>query len=248
MSVSLVLGGATGIGAAVVQAMRDRGDDVLLVDTNAQTGRDLMSREASGRGTFRAIDLSEDRGPENAVDAALEFGRGRLDTVFYNAGVLEAHPLGQWSVDAWDHSMTVNLRAPFFVAQQAADALAASGRGRFVLTSSTGAFRGHAGMAAYHASKAGGLGLVRALADELGPRGVTVNAVCPGWIDTKFNDDFWQHQRDPAATEGALISGIPLRRQGTPSDVVGAVLFLASAASEYITGQSIVVDGGYLAN
>ena len=102
-------------------------------------------------------------------------------------------------------------------------------------------------MPAYHASKAGLLNLVRALADELGPQGVTVNAVCPGWIDTPFNDAFWHHQDDPDAARRALDAAIPLRRQGDPDDVTGTVLFLASAASAYVTGQAIVVDGGYTA-
>lgn len=247
MTVALVVGGATGIGAAVVDALRARGDDVMLVDTNVVEGSELVNRPAVGRGAFRRVDLATVDGAAEAVDAALAFGGGRLDTVFYNAASLDAHPLEHWTTDAWDRAMAVNLRSPFFVAQRAANALAASSVGRFVLTSSTGAFRGHAGMAAYHASKSGGLGMVRALADELGPRGVTVNALCPGWIDTPFNDDYWEHQVDPAAAERALISSIPLRRQGNPADVVGAVLFLASAASSYITGQSIVVDGGYLA-
>ena len=247
MSTALVLGGSTGIGAAVIEGFRDRGDDVLLVDTNVEEGKNLMARAASGRGAFLEIDLASDHGPEDAVVAALRFGQGRLDTVFYNAGLLDAHPLGQWSIEQWNRSMAVNLRAPFFVAQRAADALAASPVGRFVLTSSTGAFRGHAGMVAYHASKSGGLGMIRALADELGPRGVTVNAVCPGWIDTPFNDAYWQSQANPDTAEEILVTGIPLRRQGTAADVVGTVLFLASEASAYITGQSIIVDGGYLA-
>jgi NAD(P)-dependent dehydrogenase (short-subunit alcohol dehydrogenase family) len=102
-------------------------------------------------------------------------------------------------------------------------------------------------MPAYHASKAGLINLVRALADELGPEGITVNAVCPGWIDTPFNDAFWQHQDDPAAALRSLESSIPLRRQGVPEDVVDSVLFLASPGAAYITGQAVVVDGGYSA-
>jgi dihydroanticapsin dehydrogenase len=100
-------------------------------------------------------------------------------------------------------------------------------------------------MPAYHATKAGLLGMVRALADELGPDGVTVNAVCPGWVDTAFNDSFWAHQHDPGRARDDLTGSIPLRRQADPDDVTGVLLFLASAASSYITGQALVVDGGY---
>jgi NAD(P)-dependent dehydrogenase (short-subunit alcohol dehydrogenase family) len=143
--------------------------------------------------------------------------------------------------------MAVNLRAPFLLTQAALPHLRRSSTPRVVVTSSTGGLRGHAGMPAYHASKAGLINLVRALADELGPEGITVNAVCPGWIDTPFNDAFWQHQDDPDAALRALEASIPLRRQGVPEDVVDSVLFLASPGAAYITGQAVVVDGGYSA-
>lgn len=247
MTVALVLGGSTGIGAAVVRAMRARGDDVLLADRDADHGRRLVDEPAPGRGAFVEVDLAAPDAPADAVDAALEFGGGRLDTLFYNAGVLEAHPLADWTPERFDTSVAVNLRGPLFAVQAAAPALAASEIARVIVTSSTGALRGHAGMPAYHATKAGLLGLVRSLADELGPLGVTVNAVCPGWIDTPFNDGYWNHQADPVESLAALERSIPLRRQGSAEDVVGTVLFLASAASAYLTGQSVVVDGGYTA-
>ncbi len=88
---------------------------------------------------------------------------------------------------------------------------------------------------------------MRALADELGPAGVTVNALCPGWVDTPFNDEFWEYQTDRAAALSALESSLPLRRQGTPEEVANTVLFLIDEASDYITGQALVVDGGYTA-
>ena len=179
--------------------------------------------------------------------AAAEFGQGVLDTVFYNAAILEARPLAEWDASAWDRSSAVNLRAPFLMVQAAAPLLRADRRGRAVLTSSTGALRGHAQMPAYHATKAGLLGLVRSLADELGPDGVTINAVCPGWVDTPFNDAYWGAQADPGAAEQALVAGIPLRRQARPEDITGMMLFLASDESAYVTGQSLVVDGGYTA-
>lgn len=247
MSVALVLGGSTGIGAAVVRALRARGDTVVLADRDETGASRLLAEEAAGAGHVVAVDLADADAPRTAVEVATRLGDGVVDTVFYNAGVLQARPLAEWTTEQWDLATAVNLRGPFLTAQAAAPALAGSSCGRFVVTSSTGALRGHAGMPAYHATKAGLLGLVRALADEWGPSGTTVNAVLPGWIDTPFNDSFWGHQDDPAAAAAALVAGIPLGRQGTPEDVVGLVLFLASAASAYVTGQALVVDGGYTA-
>lgn len=247
MRTVLVAGGATGIGAAAVQAFRRRGDAVLLADLNDVGANTVVQEDLPGPARFLRCDFADPTAAATAVRVAAEFGHGHLDTVFYNAAVLEAHPLPDWTVAAWDRSCAVNLRAPFLISQAAAPLLNASRRGRIILTSSTGAFRGHAGMPAYHATKAGLLGLVRALADELGPTRTTVNAVCPGWVDTPFNDSFWAHQADPAAAVEELTDRIPLRRQGAPDDVSGVVLFLASDESAYITGQSIVVDGGYTA-
>jgi dihydroanticapsin dehydrogenase len=243
----LVAGGSTGIGAAAVRAFCARGDAVFLADRDATAARALMDTLAEHRIGFLQCDFQDPGAAAAAVQAAASHHGGTLDTVFYNAAVLEAHPLAQWSVEAWDRSTAVNLRAPFLMAQAAAPLLRDSGQGRFLVTSSTGALRGHAGMPAYHATKSGVLGLVRALADELGPDGVTVNAVCPGWVDTPFNDGFWAHQADPETALHNLEAQIPLRRQAIPEEITGLLLFLASPASAYVTGQALVIDGGYTA-
>jgi len=242
----LVAGGATGIGRAAVRAFRQRGDRVVLADLNESAARDVAAEDLPGEALAVCCDLGTVEGPAEAVRAAAEFGGG-LDIVFANAALLLARPLEEWTVDQWDSTMAVNLRAPFLLAQAALPYLTASACPRLIFTSSTGALRGHAGMPGYHASKAGLVNLARSLADELGPRGITVNTILPGWIDTPFNDSYWKHQKDPAAARDALVRGIPLRRQGTPDDVVGTILYLASAASAYVTGQALVVDGGYSA-
>jgi dihydroanticapsin dehydrogenase len=247
MRTVLVAGGATGIGAAATRALRERGDRVLLADRNDDAAKAVVGEDLPGPAEFMHADFSDSAAAADVVAAAADFGGGELDTIFYNAAILEAHPLAEWTVESWDRSSAVNLRAPFLLAQAAAPWLMASGHGRIIFTSSTGAFRGHAGMPAYHATKAGLLGLVRALADELGPHGTTVNALCPGWVDTPFNDAFWGAQADPEAAVADLTSRIPLRRQAEPSEISGLVLFLASADSGYITGQALVVDGGYTA-
>jgi NAD(P)-dependent dehydrogenase (short-subunit alcohol dehydrogenase family) len=246
MATVLIAGGATGIGLAAMRAFRRRGDSVLLADLNQDAARAAVAEHLPGPARAFRCDLSTVDGPAAAVDAAVEFG-GQLDVVFGNAGVLIAAPLAEWTVEQWDRTMAVNLRAPFLLAQRAAPYLERSELARLIFTASTGAFRGHAGMPAYAASKAGLLNLVRALADELSPSGIRVNCICPGWVDTPFNDPFWKHQTDPDEALAELVSRIPLRRQAEPEDLAGLVLFLASPDAAYITGQAIVIDGGYSA-
>jgi NAD(P)-dependent dehydrogenase (short-subunit alcohol dehydrogenase family) len=143
--------------------------------------------------------------------------------------------------------MAINVRAPFLFAQAAAGALSEN-RGSLVLTGSTAAFRGSRGTFAYAASKGALVSLTRSLAVELAPRGVRVNCVCPGWIDTPFNAPYWAQQGDADAALADLVGRIPLGRQGEPLDVAGMITFLLGPAAAYITGQSIVVDGGLLSS
>jgi 3-oxoacyl-[acyl-carrier protein] reductase len=242
----LVAGGATGIGRAAVLAFAGEGHDVLLADINAAAANAAADAAPAGRVAVLEIDLSAEDAAERCVETAVA-NFGGLDTVFVTAAILQSAPLAEWTLAMWDRSMALNLRLPFLLAKAAAPHLKHSDNGSLLFTSSTGAMRGHAGMPAYHASKAGLLGLARSLADELGPDGIRVNCLLPGWIETPFNDPFWSHQEDAAASREKIEASIPMRRQGEPQDVAGAVLFLSSPAARYITGTSLVVDGGYTA-
>jgi dihydroanticapsin dehydrogenase len=241
----IVAGGATGIGRAAVRGFRARGDNVLLVDHRPQAA-DLVTEQAPGAIRFIQRDLMEPTAPAEMVDAAIaEFGS--LDTVLVTAALMLSAPLAEWTPDMWDRSVALNLRMPFFFAQAAAPHLAKSDNASLILISSTGAIRGHAGMSAYQATKAALPGLCRSLTAELGPLGVRINTIMPGWIDTPFNDPFWQYQRAPDARREEIEQQIPLRRQGEPDEVASMVLFLASREGRYIAGTSIVIDGGYTA-
>lgn len=246
MGIVLVAGGATGIGLAATRAFRARGDSVLLVDRNYPEAVRVIGEELPGRASALEADVQNVDAVRAAVAACVE-AYGGIDTVFVNAGILQSMPLEQWTPADWDLSLAVNLRVPFFFAQAAAPHLQRSSNPSLIFTSSTGALRGHAGMPAYHASKSGLIGLVRSLADELSPLGIRVNCICPGWIETPFNKPFWSFQTDPEATMRELVGKIPARRQGTPDDVIGIIVFLASPESRYITGTSVVIDGGYTA-
>jgi len=246
VSVVIVAGGATGIGRAVVMAFVAAGSRVLLVDRNEEAASAVAAAAPSGAVHVMAADLTEGDACSRAVSTAVD-QFGAIDTIFTSAAALISAPLAEWTDDMWDRSLSLNLRMPFLLTQAAAPFLALSKNPSVIFTSSTGAIRGHAGMPAYHASKAGLLGLCRSLADELSPKGIRINCVLPGWIETPFNDPYWSHQTDPQRQRQIIEQSIPVGRQGDPDDVVGTVLFLASPSAKYVTGTSIVVDGGYTA-
>lgn len=241
----IVAGGATGIGRAAVRGFRARGDNVLLVDHRPQAA-DLVTEEAPGKIRFVQRDLIEPDAPAAMVQEAIDTF-GSLDTVLVTAALMLSAPLKDWTHEMWDRSVALNLRMPFMFAQAAAPYLAKSDNASIILISSTGAIRGHAGMSAYQATKAALPGLCRSLTAELGPLGVRINTILPGWIDTPFNDPFWQYQHNPEERRVEIERQIPLRRQGQPDEVSSMVLFLASPAGRYIAGSSIVIDGGYTA-
>lgn len=241
----IVAGGATGIGRAAVRGFRARGDNVLLVDHRPQAA-ELAAEQAPGALLFMQRDLSEPEAPRDAVrDCIAAFGS--LDTVLVTAALMLSASLGDWTFDMWDRTVALNLRMPFLFVQAAAPELAKSANPSVILISSTGAIRGHAGMSAYQASKAALPALCRSLTAELGPLGIRINTLLPGWIDTPFNDPFWSFQEHPEERRRLIEAQIPLRRQGGPEEVSSMVLFLASPAGRYIAGTSIVIDGGYTA-
>jgi NAD(P)-dependent dehydrogenase (short-subunit alcohol dehydrogenase family) len=241
----IVAGGATGIGRSAVRGFRARGDNVLLVDHRPQAA-DLMDEHAPGALRVMQRDLAEPDAPRDAVSEAIATF-GSLDTVLITAALMLSAPLSEWTIDMWERSVALNLRMPFLLVQAAAPHLAKSGNASVTLISSTGAIRGHAGMSAYQATKAALPGLCRSLTAELGPLGIRINTLMPGWIDTPFNDPFWEFQQDRAARRVEIERQIPLARQGHPDEVASMVLFLASPAGSYIAGTSIVIDGGYTA-
>jgi NAD(P)-dependent dehydrogenase (short-subunit alcohol dehydrogenase family) len=241
----IVAGGATGIGRAAVRGFRARGDNVLLVDHRPQAA-DLVTEEAPGAIRFVQRDLAEPDAPSDIVKEAIAT-YGSLDTVLITAALMLSAPLERWTLEMWDRSVALNLRMPFFFAQAAAPHLAKSDNASIIFISSTGAIRGHAGMSAYQATKAALPGMCRSLTAELGPLGIRINTLMPGWIDTPFNDPFWEYQQNPDARRLEIERQIPLRRQGQPDEVSSMALFLASPAGRYVAGTSIVIDGGYTA-
>ncbi len=240
--VALITGAAAGIGACIAERFSEAGAAVVLFDINGEGARSL---EQKLRPTGRALAVAGDVSCEEDVKAAIartirEFRT--LDILVNNAGIEVPGPMVEMTSSDWDHQLNVNLKGVFLFSKYAIPHLRGHG-GTIVNISSVHAFVSYEGNAAYDASKAGMLGLTRALALEHGREGIRVNAICPGYIDTPMMDEWVRTLPDAAATMRQVLNFHPLGRIGKPRDVADAALFLASDAASFISGTYLVVDG-----
>ena len=238
--VALVTGAFGGIGSAIARALAGMGADVALLDAlPAEHGSAAATAvEAAGR---RAAVLSTDVTNELAVESAFQDIVRRLgdpDIIVNNAGITDDALIWKMSVQSWRRIIDVNLTGSFLVLRAAVPAMRARGWGRVVQIASINGERGKAGQANYAASKAGLIALTKTAARELGPKGITVNAVSPGLIETPMTADLTEEIRRRAVDESAL------GRPGQPEQVAAVTAFLCSEAAGHITGQVIRVDGG----
>ena len=188
-------------------------------------------------------DLTSAEQIENLVELTVA-GFGRVDILVNNAAASYLAPLLEFSEKGWDRIFDTNCRGAFLLSRAAARRMIDQGGGKIVNVTTVGAERGGVGMAAYNASKAALKMLTMCMAVEWAPYGITVNAVGPGLTRTEFSRPIWGHTE----RSGKYLSAVPKGRVAEPDEIAGAVLFLASDASDFITGQSIYVDGGYLAS
>lgn len=227
--VAIVSGGSSGIGKALAAALAAAGATVANFDVGAP----------------EPVDVSDEAQVGRAVAEVASQWR-RIDLVFSNAGFLRAGATESFAIETFDRILAVNLRGAFLLARACIPHLRST-RGAMVFTSSTSGLVGAAGEAAYAATKAGIIGFARSLAAELAADGVRVNAIAPGWIDTPFNDPVWALAGDRTEAERDVLRLVPMRRQASAEELVPAMLFLASPAASYITGQVLTVDGGLTA-
>ncbi len=248
--VVVITGGSRGIGKAVGKRFLQEGASVCLAaneDLVHEAARDLS---AFGPTTSRVVDVTNKRQVVEMYDnVAATFGE--VDISFHNAGVITIARLEDMTEGEWDAVLAVNTKGVFLCSQEAGLRMRANGkRGRIINTASGQARQGFIYTPHYAASKFGVLGVTQSLAKELAPSGITVNALCPGIIDTDmwaYNDKAWGAllgDYKPGELMAEWVAGIPAGRVGTGEDIAGVVSFLASEDASYVTGQAINIDGG----
>jgi 2-deoxy-D-gluconate 3-dehydrogenase len=240
---ALVTGASRGLGAALALALAEAGADLILV-ARGDLSATAKTIEAAGRKAFTFSADQASRAGMDRLAAALGDSLPLPDILVNNAGTIRRADFTEFPLTDWDEVIETNLTAPFRLSQRLASAWIATGRrGKIIHTASMLSFQGGVRVASYTASKSALAGLTRLMANELAPRGINVNAIAPGYMAT---DNTAQLRADPARNK-AILDRIPAARWGESADLAGAVVFLASPASDYVHGHILAVDGGWLA-
>ena len=237
--VALVTGSGRGIGRAIVLGLAEQGANVVVNDVVAERAQAVAAEiEALGREAMAVTaDVTDEAAVQEMIDSVL--GRfGRIDILVNNAGITRDALLIRMSQEQWDAVLSVNLKAAFLCTKAVARPMLKAHSGRIINIASVVGLTGNAGQANYSASKGGLVALTKTTAQELGSRGITCNAIAPGFIETEMTEKLSDEARQ------AMLGRVPLGRPGQVEDVADAVVFLAGAEASYITGQVITVDGG----
>ena len=236
---AVITGGARGLGAATAEAFLCAGASVTLLDVSRDVLETAQRLASQGRVTAEVADVTDREAVDAAIAASVE-RHGSVDILVNNAGVVRDATLGDLTDEQWDATMDVNLRGAWHCTRAALPHMARCSFGRILSASSIVARYGNYGQTAYAASKAGIVGMTRVWARELGPKGITANAVAPGFIETELVKSV------PRKVVDALIARTPAGRMGRPEEVANVYLFLASELGSFINGAVVGVDGGLL--
>jgi 2-dehydro-3-deoxy-D-gluconate 5-dehydrogenase len=240
----IVTGGGSGIGKAIAKGLVQAGAEIVIVGRNRERLEKAATEIEKFGGPVIALqaDISKIEEIKKVVDRAVkEFGK--IDFLFNNAGIVRRAPSEDFTEKDWDETISTNLKGPFFLAQAVARVMISQKRkGKIINTSSLSAVQGGKRVPAYAASKGGLSQVTKSMANDWAKYNILVNAIGPGWVKTELTEPLQQDIE--RYTE--ITSRIPLGRWADPEDLVGAAIFLASDASDYVTGQTIFVDGGWL--
>ncbi len=241
--VALVTGGNRGLGMGMAAALAEAGADVVSVQRSAEAPELAKRVRATKRSLLPlALDLGDPDAAHRALDATLE-RFGRVDVLVNNAGIQRRAPATDFSATDWNAVLEVNVNAVFRFCQLIGREMVRQRRGKIINVASLLSFQGGITVPAYTAGKHAVVGLTKALSNEWAPHGVNVNAIAPGYMDTDLNEALLA---DPLRSR-AIGERIPAGRWGAAEDVAGATVFLASSASDYVHGHTLVIDGGWLA-
>lgn len=241
--VAVVTGGNTGMGQAYAVALAKAGADVLIHAHSERNVKETIAMiEKTGRkGKYVLGDLRDRETAEKVIGECMK-QFGRIDILVNNAGTIRRSPLTEYKEQDWKETLDVNLNSLYFLSQAAAKEMVKQKSGKIINVASMLSFQGGKFVPAYTASKHGVAGLTKAFANELAQYNVQINAIAPGYIATANTAAI----RADAKRSEEILSRIPAARWGTPYDVMGAVIFLASSASDYMNGHILAVDGGWL--
>ncbi|MDN3019105.1 2-dehydro-3-deoxy-D-gluconate 5-dehydrogenase KduD [Paenibacillus sp. BSR1-1] len=241
--VAIVTGGNTGLGQAYAVALAKAGADLFVVThgTNWDETKELIEKEGS-RVEFFQADLANREIIKEVVSGCLK-AFGRIDILVNNAGTIRRAPLLEYQQEDWDAVMDLNLNAVYFLSQEAAKVMMEQKSGKIINIASMLSFQGGKFVPPYTASKHAVAGLTKSFANELAEYGIQTNAIAPGYVATKNTAPI----REDEKRNAEILSRIPAARWASPADLMGAVVFLASKASDYMNGHTLVVDGGWLA-
>ena len=240
--VAIVTGGSRGIGRAVVDLLSSFGTKIAinyLRDEQAATAAMNLARERGAEALAIQADVSQLSQAERLVNETLE-RFGRIDFLVCNAGIWEGGPVESIAEELWDKTFEINLKGTWSVCRAAVPVMKRQRAGRIVIVSSTAGQRGEANVSNYAASKGGQISFMKSLSTELGPFGINVNCVAPGWVDTDMTTDTFAD----STRLDEIVKEIPKGRVATPADIAGPVVFLCSSWAEHITDDVLSVNGG----
>jgi 2-deoxy-D-gluconate 3-dehydrogenase len=240
--VAVVTGGTKGIGRVIAQALAEAGADIAVVSRNPDKGIEKAVSALGKRYMHHAADLTDRNQTREVVPAVLRM-MGDINILVNNSGIIRRAPAAEYSEEDWDATIEIDLTAAFILCQGSGQIMLKKGKGKIINIASVLALQGGINVLAYTSAKHGVVGLTKALANDWAIKGVNVNAIAPSFFTTEMTSAL---QKDPERSK-SITARTPAGRWGTPEDIAGAAVFLASSASDFIHGVILPVDGGWLA-